>query len=171
MDNPEFFKYPGQLCTNPAACHGKVVDGYCRGKNQGESCENHWECDVGLMCGLDWKCQPAGEEGDRCGGDHLLCQSYLYCKEGTCVKYGCVSNDDPAGKAGPDICASHYTDTHGVCREGPTLNGNIFVESTDNLCVYSNQEEIHAVCGYHEDGLAICKPGAASLLSEWKEVR
>eukprot|EP00831_Metopus_contortus_P038047 TRINITY_DN2995_c0_g1_i2.p2 TRINITY_DN2995_c0_g1~~TRINITY_DN2995_c0_g1_i2.p2 ORF type:complete len:154 (-),score=23.12 TRINITY_DN2995_c0_g1_i2:110-571(-) len=39
-------------------------------------------------------------------------------------------------------------------------------------CVYSNGEESRAVCGYHKEGKAICKPGDGDILmvNEWKEM-
>ncbi len=170
VDNPEFYKFPGQRCSRAELCQGKLVDGYCRGKDAGEDCASHLECDVGLRCGLNSKCEEAALEGEYCDDGHLLCQSYLYCQEGTCKRYGSIPNGHPAGRGGVDLCESHYLNSHKVCDEGPTLKGEVFVESTDVTCVYSNGEENKAVCGFHEDGKAICKPGAATLLSEWKEL-
>lgn len=171
VDNPEFFKWPGMRCNKEELCYGRrIVNGYCRGKALGESCESHFDCDVGLRCGLDRMCDPAAEVYERCDGEYLLCQSYLYCKENTCVPYGSLPNDTPLGRGTVDLCESRYKDNHDVCREGPTLRGDVYVENTDVLCVYSNGDEPRAVCGFHVDGKAICRPGAASLMKEWGDV-
>ena len=171
LDNPDFYKFPGQKCGRPDLCLGKqIINGICRGKELGEKCEHHVECDVGLRCGLDLQCDPAEEEGGHCDGNYLLCQNYLYCQEGSCIKYGSIPEGYPAGKGGADLCVTRFVNNHGVCDTPPKLNGPIFVDSTDNYCVYSNGDQNRAVCGYHKDGKAICKPGAADLQGYWSEV-
>jgi hypothetical protein len=153
-------------------CYGhKLVGGFCRGKTLGEPCDNHFDCDVGLRCGLDRLCDPASEEGQRCDSEYLLCQSYLTCREGECIHYGSLADGTPLGRGTVDLCKSRYANAHDVCEAGPTLRGPIFVDNTDALCVYSNGDEPRAVCGFHKDGKAICKPGAATLLNEWADVR
>ncbi len=170
IQSPSFYKYPGQRCTDPALCQGTVRDGFCRGKASGDACTSHLECDVGLRCGLDLKCEPAAVEGESCNDDEMLCQSYLYCKEKLCTRYGSVPDDVSPGKSGEDLCESHHVDKSGVCREGNTLIGSVIVDSNMDKCVYNDGEENQAVCGYHYDGKAICKPGDAELLSDWKAV-
>jgi len=169
-ENPEFYKHPGQKCATGGLCLGHVEGGFCRGKKLGEECKDHLECDVGLRCGGDYKCEEASLEGEYCDLDFKLCQSYLYCKEGECIRYGTIPNGHPPGDGGVDLCESHYLNKHDVCEEGPVLKGEVFVNSNEDLCAYSNGEENKAVCGYHEDGKAICKPGAGTLLSEWNEL-
>jgi hypothetical protein len=172
ISNPDFAKLPGQKCETAEQCFTKrVVDGYCRGKPSGEKCDSHYECDVGLMCGLDLMCVPAITEGEYCDEGHLQCDSYLNCMERSCRKYGSIENGHSPGRQGLDMCQSHFVNNHGVCDEAPTLRGEIFVESNEVKCVYSNAEESRAVCGYHKDGKAICKPGMASLMNYWKDVR
>jgi len=166
----DFTKYPGFKCNRADLCHGTLKDGFCRGKSEGSVCTDHIDCDVGLRCGLELKCERAAEEGERCDDAYLLCQSYLMCKEGTCMRYGFLDNGHNPGKAGVDACHSHYLDTHGVCNEGPFLRGEVFVESNDINCVYSDGREGHAVCGYHAEGKAICKPGEITLEPRWHEV-
>ena len=100
----------------------------------------------------------------------LLCKSHLACFDGYCTNYGSLPNGKRIGQNGVDLCQSHYVNNNGVCEDGPTLIGDVFVNSTDTICHYSNGDEYSAVCGYHRDGKAICKPGAATLLDEWKEV-
>jgi len=172
LDNPEFTKYPGQKCSREDLCLTKrIVDGYCRGKALAQECDTHLYCDVGLMCGLSLTCEPAIEEGEYCDDGHLKCQSYLNCMEGHCRKYGTIENGHSPGRQGSDMCQSRFVNSHGVCDEAPTLKGEIFVESNDMKCVYSNGEENKAVCGYHTDGKAICKPGMATLTPLWTDVR
>lgn len=171
LDSPDFFKWPGMKCAREDMCYGKkIINGFCRGKSIGDDCDSHFDCDVGLRCGLDKKCDPAAEENERCDGDFLLCQSYLSCRENTCVPFGSLPNGHPLGRSSVDLCQSRYKNSHDVCEEGPTLRGEVFVDNTDVLCVYTNQEENRAVCGFHEDGKAICRPGAASLMGEWADV-
>lgn len=170
LTNPEYQKLPGQKCTDASLCQGKVENGYCRGKKEGETCEHHLNCDVGLRCGTELKCEQASVEGEFCDSDTKLCQSYLYCKEGVCTKFGSVANDAPPGKGGEELCVSHHTDKNGVCREGPTLIGPNIVDSNDNKCVYSDAEENYATCGFHSEGKAICRPGDGEMMSEWKNV-
>jgi len=171
LDNPEFYKFPGQKVSRADLCLGsKVIDGFCRGKPNGEKCEHHIECDIGLRCGLELMCEPAGEEYGRCDKDYILSNSYLYCQEGACIRYGTVADGHPAGRGGADLCKSRYMNDHGVCDTAPKLRGPIYVDSPENLCVYDNKEENRAVCGYHKDGKAICKPGAADLNPLWQNV-
>ena len=172
IDNPEFIKYPGQKCPREDLCiTKKVADGYCRGKAEGEACDNHLYCDVGLMCGLHQVCEPAIEEDGYCDDEHLKCQSYLNCMENRCRKYGTIEVGHSPGRHGADMCQTHFVNNHGVCEVAPTLNGPIFVDSNDMKCAYSNGDENKAVCGYHADGKAICKPGMASLNNYWVDVR
>ena len=171
IDDIEFFKLPGFRSKNADLCHNKILEnGFCRGKKAGEVCDHHLDCDIGLRCGLSMKCEEAALEGEHCDDEYLLCQSYLYCKENQCIKFGSITNGHPPGKFDSDLCESHYLNSHGVCEEGPTLIGDIFVDSREHKCVYSNEVENYAVCGYHADGKAICKPGEATLLPEWKEL-
>lgn len=168
--NIDFYKFPGQKCNDPALCLGTLKDGYCRGKSSGAACTGHSECDVGLRCGLSLTCEPAALEGEYCDENHLLCESYLACKESTCVRYGSIPNDYSPGKAGEDLCESHHVDKSGVCRAGHKLIGPIIVDTNEHKCVYDNTEENYAVCAYHKDGKAICKPGDAELYPDWKAV-
>jgi len=126
LDNPEFYKFPGQKVSRADLCLGSK--------------------------------------------DYILCNSYLYCQEGACIRYGTVADGHPAGRGGADLCKSRYMNDHGVCDTAPKLRGPIYVDSPENLCVYDNKEENRAVCGYHKDGKAICKPGAADLNPLWQNV-
>lgn len=172
-ENPEFYKHPGQRVKDPKLCLGKdVVDGFCRGKRKDDPCETHFECDVGLYCGNEMKCTEGIEETGHCDVDYHLCQSYLYCLEGTCVRYGSVLNGHNPGRGGEDLCETRYVNSRGQCDYGPKLKGQIFVDHRDSICAYTNDEEHPAVCGYHKDGKAICRPGAGDELmeKEWKDV-
>lgn len=170
LKNPEYFKLPGQKCNDAALCQGTVRDGYCRGKALGDKCEQHIECDVGLRCGQDLVCENAGVDGSDCDDLHRRCSSYLYCQENVCTKYGSIADDSPAGKGGEDLCASKHVDKHGVCKPGPKLLGPIFVDTNEHKCVYDNGDEDYAVCGFHAEGKAICKPGDGELMSDWQAV-
>lgn len=150
-------------------CAGKVVDGYCRGKDANEKCTNVYECDVGLTCNLDGVCAPAAEEGQFCDNEHNLCKSYLYCREGICIKYGSIRDHVNPGVSNPDLCQSHYI-SKGICAPAPRLDGLIFVETTKDVCDYTDKTYWNAQCGFHKDGKAICKPGAADLAPEWHDV-
>jgi hypothetical protein len=168
IDNPDFFKWPGMKAKTAELCiSNKLVDGFCRGKYKGEACDTHFDCDVGLRCGLDRMCDPAAEEGEACDPEYQLCQSYLSCREKQCIAYGSLEDGTPLGRGSVDLCKTRYANNHDVCDEAPTLKGDIFVENTDVLCVYTNGEDRRAVCGYHQDGKAICKPGMATLVKEW----
>eukprot|EP00831_Metopus_contortus_P046990 TRINITY_DN377_c0_g1_i4.p1 TRINITY_DN377_c0_g1~~TRINITY_DN377_c0_g1_i4.p1 ORF type:complete len:348 (-),score=39.09 TRINITY_DN377_c0_g1_i4:32-1075(-) len=169
----EIYSYPGMKCSNPSLCLGTgVVNGICRGKALNTACESHLECDVGLACDGFGVCSPAREEGEFCDNEHQLCQSYLHCREGICIKYGSIANHHNPGEQNVDLCSTHYINKRGQCDDGPTLLGKIFVDNTLNKCAYSNGEEKNAVCGYHKDGKAICKPGAGDtmMVNEWKEL-
>lgn len=170
LSNPEFIKLPGQKCNVPANCMGTLRDGYCRGKAAGEKCTQHIECDVGLRCGLDLVCETAAVEGERCDEEHLRCHSYLYCRENVCTRYGSMADDSHPGKGGEDLCVSHHVDKSGVCRPGPKLLGPTIVDTNEHKCVYDNGEEDYAVCGYHAEGKAICKPGDGELMEDWRAV-
>jgi len=170
LKNQALAKFPGMKVGSGDTCQGTVVNGFCRGKPANEKCDHHIDCDVGLRCGTSLVCENAGEEGSYCDDDYLLCQSYLNCKENLCTKYGSISDDHPVGKSGVDMCRSHYIDAHRVCRPGPNLLGDIYVESNEKKCLYSNGDEEQAACGFHKDGKAICKPGAGNLAGTWNDV-
>eukprot|EP00826_Nyctotherus_ovalis_P032648 TRINITY_DN262_c0_g1_i13.p1 TRINITY_DN262_c0_g1~~TRINITY_DN262_c0_g1_i13.p1 ORF type:complete len:324 (+),score=85.19 TRINITY_DN262_c0_g1_i13:47-1018(+) len=161
--------FPGQKIKGPGKCTGKVIDGYCRGKGVDEACTYGYECDVGLTCNMENKCVPAAKEGEFCDKDHNLCKSYLYCREGICIKYGSLRDHVNPGVNDPDLCQSHHI-FKGICAPAPRLDGPIFVETTKDVCDYSNKEFHNAECGFHKDGKAICKPGDGDMLSEWHDV-
>eukprot|EP00826_Nyctotherus_ovalis_P032655 TRINITY_DN262_c0_g1_i3.p1 TRINITY_DN262_c0_g1~~TRINITY_DN262_c0_g1_i3.p1 ORF type:complete len:208 (+),score=13.78 TRINITY_DN262_c0_g1_i3:877-1500(+) len=115
---------------------------------------------------MENKCVPAAKEGEFCDKDHNLCKSYLYCREGACIKYGSLKDGVNPGVNNPDLCQSHYI-YKGVCSKAPRLEGPIFVNSTKEVCKYSNGEHRYAECGFHKDGKAICKPGDEDLAPEW----
>eukprot|EP00826_Nyctotherus_ovalis_P048440 TRINITY_DN570_c0_g2_i1.p1 TRINITY_DN570_c0_g2~~TRINITY_DN570_c0_g2_i1.p1 ORF type:complete len:212 (+),score=47.87 TRINITY_DN570_c0_g2_i1:518-1153(+) len=150
-------------------CAGKVVDGYCRGIGVNEKCTHGYECDVGLVCSIDNVCVSAAEEGQFCDNEHNLCKSYLYCKEGVCIKYGSIRDHVNPGASNSDLCQSHYI-KNGICAPAPRLDGLVFVETTKDVCDYSDKTFFNAQCGFHKDGKAICKPGAADLAQEWQDV-
>ena len=166
----DIFKHVGQRCGSKDICDGKVVDGYCRGKEIGEKCLGHSDCDLDLICKPgEEKCSPAADLGQDCSSDYP-CKSYLYCRDSTCIEYGSIKNGVNPGPDNPDLCESHYINNQRLCAEGPKLKGDIIVSSPSVRCYYSNGDETAAECGYHKDGKAICKPGAADLLSEWKNL-
>lgn len=167
---PDLFSYPGSKATNASLCHGTIRDGYCRGKGLKEKCDTHMDCDVGLRCGMYKECEEASKEGEWCDEKENLCKTYLTCKEGHCVRYGTVSNNESPGiKQDPDLCKSHHI-FKGVCAEAPKLDGKIFVDKIEDICDYTNGEKSPAQCGYHRDAKAICKPGDADLATEWQEL-
>ena len=161
--------YPGSRLKGPNSCIGKAIDGYCRGKGLDEACTTHYECDVGLMCGADKRCDRASEEGQYCNNEDILCNSYLYCREGRCIRYGSVKNHNNPGVNNPNLCESRYL-YRGVCAPAPRLDGKIFVDSVEDICDYDNGHAEPAKCGFHKDAKAICRPGEADLVSEWRNV-
>ena len=161
--------FPGFRLKGPDSCQGKAVGDYCRGKGIDEECTTSYECDVGLMCGLYKKCVEAGEEGQFCNDNDRLCKSYLFCKEGICIRYGSIKNHVNPGNNNPELCESHYI-YKGVCAPAPRLDGPIFVEHVEDVCDYDNGHAEYAKCGFHKDGKAICKPGEADLASDWRNL-
>jgi len=160
--------YPGARLRGPNSCLGKPVGEYCRGKNIDEPCTFHYECDVGLMCGQEKKCAKASEEGQYCD-EHSVCKSYLYCREDRCIKYGSIKNHVNPGRNNPDLCESRYI-YRGVCAPAPKLDGLIFVDHAEDVCDYDNGDAQPAKCGFHKNGKAICKPGEADVVSDWKNL-
>jgi hypothetical protein len=168
-DKSDVTVLPGFRIRGSGGCYGKSVDGYCRGKGINEDCNDSFECDVGLMCGMSKKCENAAEEGEYCNNEDRLCKSYLYCQEERCIKYGSVKDHVNPGTNNPDLCESHHI-FKGVCSAGPKLDGLIFVEHIEDVCDYDNGEHEPAVCGFHKNGKAICKPGDGDLASDWKDL-
>jgi len=145
--------YPGADSKVLIPVH--TIDGYCRGKGLDEPCNTHYECDVGLMCGIEKKCANAAEEGEYCNRENSLCKSYLYCRAERCIKYGSTKNHMNPGTNDPDLCESRYI-YRGVCAPAPRLNGKIIVDNVEHICDYDNGSHEFARCGFHKDPKAIC---------------
>lgn len=163
--------WPGQKANSSELCMtGKIVDGFCRGKTLNEACAHHMDCDVGLRCSASLICEPAAEYLGNCNEEYEPCQSYLYCREGYCMKWGSIENGDSIGRGSNDLCKSRYADTHGICQPPPYLRGPVLRENENETCSYDNGVDEKAKCGFEATGKAICKPGAHNLTKEWEDV-
>lgn len=172
IDNPEMITWPGQKANSTEKCMtGKVVDGFCRGKALNEACAHHMECDVGLRCGLNLVCEPGSEYLGDCNDEFNPCQSYLYCREGYCMKYGSLEIGDSIGRGSADLCKTRYADNHGVCQQATYLRGPVLRENENETCSYENGVTEKAKCGFNSEGKAICKPGPLNLTTEWEQVK
>lgn len=171
IDNPEGLKWAGNKASDAAHCmSGKIENGICRGITKDQPCTDHYQCDIGLHCGTTGNCEPSIEEGEYCDGELILCQSYLYCREKQCIRWGSLENGVSIGRGSEDLCITRFANKHGVCDEAPFLRGKVLVESNNETCSYTNGEDNRAVCGFHEKGYGICKPGMHNLTSYWEQL-
>jgi hypothetical protein len=155
---------PGERIFDDRECLGTIVNGFCRGLGENQSCANHTQCDIGLIC-VSGSCIPAKDEGQACSSSNLLCKSYLTCVNGVCQKYGTIPNGQ-ASTSG-DLCQSGYV-RNGVCTKGQKLLGKIYVNDNQDRCYYDDGTQLYADCHYQKDGKALCPLGMGDLEGEWK---
>jgi hypothetical protein len=94
--------YPGEPCSDDVKCYNsKCVDGYCMGKKPGESCLEHSDCNVGLICFAKSCYYPIPDYDSGCKSDFdcgmgslcLQTTSPHDCRPYFSVPYGDLVND------------------------------------------------------------------------------
>ena len=108
-------KYPGDQCTSNSDCATNLCDNnICQGKKEGDDCDYHDKCSIGLTC-INKVCQPQRKEGEECGVDQNCQNDYGCTIYGKCVKYFSLK----LGEWGvnPLLCETMTMDVDGYCAE------------------------------------------------------
>ena len=188
--------YPGEFCTSNSTCkYGTCVKFgkkyKCQGKDQGEDCSVHEECNPGLMCAANDTCQPQiaiGKSGCR---DKYDCVNNAQCNftrgvsDGLCVELmsggigervsDCVASSSQVCSSG--VCeATGIFGSFGVCIKpfrSKVSNPNMCTDDTQCIGTNGKDDVIGTCrCGYNEQGFAYCEafPGdfeGTNYLSTW----
>ena len=105
----------GDQCTSHSDCVTDLCDNnICQGKKEGDDCDYHDKCSIGLTC-INKVCQPQRKEGEECGVDQNCQNDYGCTIYGKCVKYFSLK----LGEWGvnPLLCETMTMDVDGYCAE------------------------------------------------------
>ena len=172
-----FKKLPSLPCENNDEClSSKCTNGFCEGKNSGETCESAQDCNYELTClksDNEYKCLPPLNTGEKCEKD-TDCVNDSGCLNNICTKYFSLENNEYSRDYDVEefsFCKSGYQDELGKCLN-LTLDNN-FTECTDvEKCEYFTDEEktpenkitiySNCLCGYNPYGKKYCLIGSGN---------
>ena len=176
-----FKKLPSLPCNDSSEClSNKCMQDKCIGVDDGDSCNNAYDCNYGKTCRKEnieenvYKCLDPVKEGEKCEID-TDCELSCGCREGVCTKYFSLENWEKTGGRdyGKDFnfCKSGYVNEVGICMNISLLNQTTEC-SFDSPCVYYYQDEqdhnqsliIHqnCLCGYNPFGKQYCLIGSGN---------
>ena len=144
----DFEKLSGEKCNGNDDCISKnCTDNVCIGKFEKDECEENAECDLGLYCDIDNKCEKLKDEGENC---HSLYEDFLKNMNDNCYA-GLVCNNDKCVKLGSLSYDNEYSgqiDNEFSCKSGVEKGGNcidyvseqVLEDSSENQCLlkYTN---------------------------------
>jgi hypothetical protein len=176
-------RYPGEHCTSDLDCFtdpnknvtGICLDlpnGTCSGSKEGQGCAYHFDCMVGLYCGVNQTCLTQKGFNESCTNSYE-CNNDLLCNNGICnvrpfsrpigeelpkdadlVKYFCTyGNNFATTKSGRYLCASlnqTFTDEYKQCGFNEKCNYT--------MSGYQNVTR-SCECGYNSAGQGYCPQG------------
>ena len=110
-DSFVLLSWPGERCkVNQTCVTGLCNDGQCEGRKEGETCEDHSDCDAMLYCSPKSTCAQQLDEGDSGCRDDFDCKNYLACQFEECVQYmSRFEGDEVSGCAGNRSLACQST--------------------------------------------------------------
>ena len=177
-------------CVDDSEC----INGKCSGHGEGENCTHTKECKVGYYCNKDlMECKSQKNEGEICeeGWD---CQNYLGCYKGRCrklgiIKPGVINNEITSPFPGNNrrelLCTTGELDKElGYCvetkyneewmrNEGKKEDENGFIKCEyKEKCLYDNGKnkiEKECGCGYNSDGQGYCPLPSTKNPDKWNE--
>ena len=145
------YKLTGEKCNGNYDCFSNICENNkCKGKLENEECDEHGECDVGLYCSENEKCEKLKDEGDDCSDleeDFLEnmndnCYAGLVCNKGKCVKLGSLSYNKEEEIDNEFSCKSGI-EKDDYCIDN--ISEKIIEESTEDQCLisykYGNEEK------------------------------
>ncbi len=177
-------------CLYNAECKNKK----CVGKKKNGTCEKYEDCEVGLFCNKTSKvCEIQKNEGEFCE-DSWECKNYLGCYKNSCIKYGSLkanmkntekealfSNDEDKrfylcefGKLDQTktYCVTTDYDSYWVFKnEKKVIDGFIKCKKGE-LCYYvegKNNFTLNCECGFNEEGQGYCPIPININKHEWKK--
>lgn len=173
-------KYPGEECNEDHDCKYKnCISGICKGTQQGQTCEEQEECDVGFTCISNRKtgiCKEQVQIGGSCISLYD-CVNNANCFRGKCVEYFSIEigeQFDSNDEASPLLCESGYYDASKTCMNPPRNKRkyNHACESHSDCKVEfvgSDQDDKNGfcACGMNKEGKAFCRsqPGDDEFLN------
>lgn len=157
----EYKAYAGEYCLTDDSCYTGKCDRVCKGRTQGDNCNDTKNCDSGFFCD-SFKCVPVGES---CTNSDQ-CLNYQGCYENKCVNYASKENNEKTDNF--LLCKSFYQ-KGGICLESPELANNTNACPESNNCTYKNStSEFNesCVCGKNDKGIKYCPQGVKSIDTE-----
>ena len=176
-----FKKLPSLPCNDSIECmSNKCVAFKCVASQDGDTCENSYDCNYGKTCRKNnkesniKKCLDPLKEGEKCEID-TDCEINLGCRNGICTKYFSLDNFEKTGgnDYGKDFtfCKSGYVNEVGICMN-ISLKNDITECSNESPCQYEFLDEnnkkqnitIHqnCLCGYNPFGKKYCLIGSGN---------
>ena len=176
-----FKKLPSLPCNSSEEClSDKCMLEKCVGTDDGDSCNNAFDCNYGKTCrknnsdDLVSHCLDPLEEGEKCQLD-TDCELHCGCMKGICTKYFSLDNYEETGgldyNSDFNFCKSGYVNEVGICMN-ISLKNQITECSDESPCEYDYFDEnnekksltIHSncLCGYNPFGKKYCLIGSGN---------
>lgn len=149
---------PGDACQKNEDClYASCIDSVCKGKLLGVECENHNDCDPGLYCSEEGKCENQKEFDNYCA-DTYECVNNCTCNMNRCTFYYSVKSG--LGADNSAACLSGYLE-EGYCADALLSRFHGQPCTYDNDCQYVDSEGISkktgtCICGFNAGAFSYC---------------
>jgi hypothetical protein len=149
---------PGEYCSIDTQCFSKnCTNKACVGKEEGQDCADHVDCNPGLFCSQN-KCALLKKEHEPCSITDSKCVLGTTCLKGLCEPLLSKKEGDPVVAAAQ--CESFYMNA-GKCAPGRKRISND--TCPENKCEYSSGGEEPCSCGLVGSGIKVCPAGEGDI--------